>query len=280
MLRAAYQPTDTRFTPEESPFSTLFVDLTHRCNMACHNCYIPVRELPDLPVEWLYPILARLPRRTRIRLVGAEPTVREDLPQIITEVRKLGHIPVLLSNGLKLGRRSYVAQLKAAGLRTIHFSANGGLKDDLYEALDGMPCAARKLKALDNCLAERMNLTIGMILAPGVNDHHLPEFLAYLIDRGVRDIHLRSIGAFGDHLEGVPFTLDGLETCLRAALPAGSPELVLKAAAGSSRDFTLGPVGIQLTEWPDLGSRERGRLAPDGFVEPMFESILANEYRY
>ena len=63
-LADAYTPCDTRFRPEESPFSTLFVDITHRCNMECHNCYIPVRELPDMPADWLYEILGRLPRRT------------------------------------------------------------------------------------------------------------------------------------------------------------------------------------------------------------------------
>jgi molybdenum cofactor biosynthesis enzyme MoaA len=279
-LKAAYRPSDTRFRPEESPFGTLFVDLTHRCNMACHNCYIPVRGLPDLPVDWLYPILARLPRRTRIRLVGAEPTVRSDLPQIIAAVRGLGHIPTVLSNGLKLGRRSYVRELKTAGLRTLHLSLNGGLDDDLYEAIDGMRCAERKLAALDNLLAEKMNVTTGMILVPGINDGHLADFVAFLLGRGIRDMHFRSVGPSGRHMEGKPFTLDELEALFRAAVPVGWAEPVLSKAAGSSRDFALGTVGVQLTAWPDLGSNDRGRLTPDGYVERMFESIIANEFGY
>ena len=86
-LTDRYNPAELRFRPEDSPFTTLFADITHRCNMACRNCYIPVRDLPDLPVDWLYDILARLPCRTRIRLVGAEPTMREDLPAIIAKVK-------------------------------------------------------------------------------------------------------------------------------------------------------------------------------------------------
>jgi len=279
-LQEAFKPTGQRFLPEDSPFGTVFVDVTHRCNMACHNCYIPVRDLPDLPVAWILEHLARLPRRTRIRLVGAEPTVREDLPELIRQVRALGHIPVVLTNGLKLGRLAYVQKLKAAGLKTLHLSLNGGLRDDLYEAIDGMPCAARKLAALDNLIAERMNVTVGMILVPGVNDRHLPEFMAHLLARGVRDIHLRSVGAIGRHMEGPPFTLDGLEACFRTALPAGLAAPELTDEAGSSRDFKLGPTRVQLTAWPDLGSSSRGRLTPDGYVEPMFESMIANEFRY
>lgn len=279
-LRDAYTPGAMRFAPEDSPFRVLFADITHRCNMACANCYIPVRDLPDLPVDWLYAILKRLPRRTRIRLVGAEPTMREDLPEIIARVRALGHIPTILTNGLKLGRRSYTDRLRAAGLRTVYLSLNGGLRDDLYEEIDGAACAARKLKALDNLLAVRMNLTVGMILVPGLNDSHLPEFLDFLLGRGVRDIHLRSVGKMGRHMEGEPFDLDGLEACLRQALEGRPETLTLTSAEGSSRDFRFGRAGFQLTQWPDLGSLTRGRIAPDGLVEPMFESIAANEFHY
>ena len=280
VLADAYTPGSIRFRPEQSPFQTLFADITHRCNMACRNCYIPVRDLPDLPVDWLYGILARLPRRTRIRLVGAEPTMREDLPQIIGHVRRLGHVPIILSNGLKLGRRSYVDRLRAAGLKTVDLSLNGGLRDDLYEEIDEMACAERKLQALDNLIAARMHVTVGMILIPGVNDAHVPEFLDFLLSRGVRDIHLRSVGKMGRHMEGEPFNLNGLEACLRAALGARAGDLVLAGTEGSSRDFRLGRVAIQLTEWPELGSLSRGRITPDGHVEPMFESIVANEFQY
>ena len=279
-LREAYTPGEMRFAPEDSPFRVLFADITHRCNMACANCYIPVRDLPDLPIDWLYAILERLPRRTRIRLVGAEPTMREDLPEIITRVRSLGHIPTILTNGLKLGRRSYTDRLRAAGLRTVYLSLNGGLRDDLYEEIDGAACATRKLKALDNLLAKRMNVTVGTILVPGLNDGHLPDFLDFLLDKGVRDIHLRSVGKMGRHMEGEPFDLDGLEACLRHALGNRAADLTLTSAEGSSRDFRFGRAGFQLTQWPDLGSLTRGRIAPDGQVEPMFESIAANEFHY
>jgi molybdenum cofactor biosynthesis enzyme MoaA len=279
-LRTAFRAGSVRFRPEESPFRVLFADITHRCNMACRNCYIPVRDLPDLPVDWLYAILARLPRRTRIRLVGAEPTMRADLPEIIATVRRLGHVPIILSNGLKLGRAAYVRQLRAAGLGTVYLSLNGGLSDALYEEIDGARCATRKLKALDNLLAARMHVTTGTILIPGLNDGHLGEFLPYLLARGVRDLHLRSVGPMGRHMDAPPFDLAGLDACLRRALGARADELALAAAEGSSRDYRLGPVSIQLTEWPELGSMERGRIAPDGFVEPMFESIVENAFHY
>jgi molybdenum cofactor biosynthesis enzyme MoaA len=278
-LVAAYQPGKLRFRPEESPFRTLFADITHRCNMACRNCYIPVRDLPDLPVEWLSDILSRLPRRTRIRLVGAEPTMREDLPSIISRVRALGHIPIILSNGLKLGRMSYVQKLKKAGLGTVYLSLNGGLKDELYLAIDELACAERKMKALANLQAAKLHVTTGTILVPGVNDAHLKEFLPWLLAHGVNDIHLRSVGEMGSYMEGKSIRMVDLEAHLRASVPDES-KLEFQRSYGSSRDFRYGRAQIQLTEWPELASLERGRITPDGMVEPMFESIMANEFRY
>jgi molybdenum cofactor biosynthesis enzyme MoaA len=207
--------------------------------------------------------------------------MREDLPEIISAVRRLGHVPVVLSNGLKLGRASYVRKLKDAGLRTIYLSLNGGLRDDLYEAIDGLACASRKLAALDNLIAARMHVTTGMILVPNVNDGHLGLFLDHVLGRGVRDLHFRSVGAVGNHLAGEPFNLDGLERCLREALGHRAAGLGRVRENGASRDFRLeGGIAVQLTQWPELGSLERGRIAPDGWLEPMFESIVANEHSY
>src|SRR5215218_7712694 len=93
-------PVDHSFAPEASPFECVMVDVTHRCNMTCANCYLPNREIPDLDARWFAAILARLPRGTFIRLTGGEATLRPDLPDIIREVRKHGHHPVLLTNGL------------------------------------------------------------------------------------------------------------------------------------------------------------------------------------
>jgi hypothetical protein len=125
-----------------------------------------------------------------------------------------------------------------------------------------------------------MHVTIGMILVPGLNDGHLAEFLPWLLARGVRDMHLRSVGQMGRYMENCSLSLDQLEARLRAALGPRESEAELVREEGSSRDFRLGRCTIQLTEWPELGSLDRGRIAPDGWLEPMFESIIANEHRY
>ena len=66
--------------------------------------------------------LAQFPKRTNVRIAGAEPTMRRDLPEIVDIVRRTGHRAVLLTNGLRLAREDYVTELKDAGLRHIYFA--------------------------------------------------------------------------------------------------------------------------------------------------------------
>ena len=96
------------YEPEDNIFDNLVIDITHRCNMNCANCYIPNRDIPDLDLTGFYDLLKRLPFKTFIRLIGAEPTMRKDLCEIITNVKKHRHHPLLATNGLKLSVPKYV----------------------------------------------------------------------------------------------------------------------------------------------------------------------------
>ena len=108
--------------PEENEFQTLFVDLTHRCNMACANCYIPNRTIPDMNEKALFEFAARLPNRVTFRLIGGEPTLRKDLPEIIRRLHDLGHATTLFTNGLRLESGDLVKSLKEAGWGCPQFS--------------------------------------------------------------------------------------------------------------------------------------------------------------
>jgi molybdenum cofactor biosynthesis enzyme MoaA len=269
------------FSPEENPYRTVLVDVTHQCNMACRNCYLPNRDVPDLDIDWLIGVLRRLPRRVRVRIAGAEPTVRRDLAQLITGVRDAGHIPILMTNGLKLGRRSYLAELKAAGLRSVYLSFNGGFDDDAYEAVDDLRCATRKTRAFDNLVAEHMYVALGMILVRGVNEHALGGLLHEARKhRQIHELHLRSIGPFGRHMTQAPFSLDDMHALFLEHTGIDLASAPLHERGESYLDYRLGTLKIQLTAWPDLRSTSRGRLAPDGTIQPFFEHMIANQGGY
>lgn len=266
---------------EECPYGTVIVDVTHRCNMACANCYIPNRSIPDLDADWLIAIFRRLPPGRYIRFVGAEPTMRDDLPHLIAEARAAGHHPVLLTNGLKFVDRAYVRELKAAGLQIAYLSFNGGFDDELYKVIDGMRCAGRKRQAFENLRAEHLFTSIGMIIVRGINEHEVrPVFEAIRSARNVRELHLRSIGAMGRFMTSPPLSLEELLHAFTSAAGVASKDLQLEERTPSSHDFRTGRHRVQLTVWPDLGSTTRGRLTPEGMVAPFMEHVIANDGGY
>lgn len=272
---------DGAFALEECPFETIAVDVTHRCNMACRNCYVPNRSIPDLDAKWLSGIFARLPRGRFIRLVGAEPTMRDDLPELVRDVRRHGHHPVVLTNGLKLADRSYVQTLKAAGMHIAYLSFNGGFDESLYEAIDGASCAALKRRALENLTAEHIFTSLGMIVVRDLNEREVRPVLRDILQRrNVREFKLRSIGAMGRYMNASPLSLDELLGVFAEAAGVEPGSISRRERTHTSHDFRYQRLRVQLTVWPDLGSKTRGRLTPDGMVAPAMEHIIANEFGY
>ncbi|MBI1356948.1 MAG: radical SAM protein [Acidobacteria bacterium] len=272
--------TETVFQPEDNPYTTVIADVTHRCNMACNNCYLPNRTPPDMDAEWLRDILLRLPRRAHVRLVGAEPTVRKDLPELIAMVRDAGHLPILLTNGLKIADRDYLRTLMEAGLRTCYLSFSGGFDDDLYEAIDNQRCADKKAAALDNLIAERAYVSLGTILMRGVNES-VVEAVARRIrgERQVREYHLRSVGPMGRYVpEERPYRFEEMLELARRSF--GEVTGMREEETSTCMHGKVGRLKVQITQWPDLGSGERGRICPDGTIQPWFEHQIANDGGY
>ncbi|HYE71846.1 MAG TPA: radical SAM protein, partial [Blastocatellia bacterium] len=265
----------------ECPFDTVFIDVTHRCNMGCRNCYLPNRTIPDLDAVWIKSVLSRLPRGRKIKFVGGEPTLREDLPELIRESRRYGHHPIILTNGLKLADRAYVHELKQAGLQIAYLSFSGVFDDDLYEAIDAMRCADKKKLAFENLRDEHMFTSLGMIIVRGINEHAVAEMLKVAGQaRNVRELKFRSVGEIGRSMKTIPLLLDEMLEIFAQAANVSTDQINIIEKSASSYDFIFGRFHVQLTQWPDLGSMERGRLTPEGQLAPFFEHVMANDGGY
>ncbi len=304
MTGPGHPPAVRSFAPEENPFETLAADVTHRCNMACANCYLPNRDVPDMDVGRLEKCLAALPGRVNLRLIGAEPTMRRDLPDIISMARRLGHRPVVLTNGLRLARESYARTLRDAGLRHVYISMNGADNDDWYEAIDNMRCAAKKLRAVENAVSRGMIVNTGTILVRGVNEDavaRVNRFVAGLVPRHAV-LKFRNIGAFGRYdaaSETRNLSMAEMEALCADAIGVDAAALSAwnTIKGETSPDSRLFPVDlasrpgrgiwIKLTDWqanaegcldPDL--RRRGRITQDFRIAPFFDHVKANEGGY
>ena len=120
----------------------MILEVTKRCNMHCPVCFASAGEggekgnLPICEIEKQYDFLMAHGGPFNIQLSGGEPTMRDDLPDIIHMGREKGFTFFQLNtNGIRLAREDgYARKLKKAGLNTV-FLQFDGVTDDVYQTL-------------------------------------------------------------------------------------------------------------------------------------------------
>ena len=286
--------------PEDNIFYSVVADITHRCNMECANCYIPNRNILDMDADRLIECISRFPKRSEIRLIGAEPTVRKDIDKIISRIRETGHRPVMMTNGLKLANYDYAKKLYDAGLKTINISMNGADNDDIYAITDELRCAKRKMKALKNCADIGYFININCIIMKGVNEMVIPRLLEIVKDLGSNSvIRFRNVGQIGRYTleHNQNYSFDELIDLVSASTGKSIDYIKQHNTVNGYEEknnvlFPLNPVDkfksvwVKITNWspegdiPDPGSRRRGRITENFKVAPFFEHVKLNEFKY
>lgn len=281
--------------PENNHFYTIFADITHKCNMNCNNCYIPNRNIPDMDKLKLFNLMEKLPKKCEIRLIGAEPTMRNDLPEIIFKTRSFNHRPILITNGLKLSNLEYVKILKKAGLSVVAISLNGGSNENLYKKIDGGAFGEKKMKALKNLADMNFFINTNTIIVKGVNENVPMEIYRKLKDLNVKRaiIRFKNIGELGRYMkpskgnysyqELIQLISDifGLRKSwiLEQNIVNGYEEqdtVFFPIEKSSKRLFY-----IKITDWSNLSySERRGRVTENFKIAPFFKHVELNEWGY
>ncbi len=110
-------------TPVSAPYR-MDLALTYRCNIDCSHCYNQRRESAELATGEWKKIMRILWEHgvPHFDFTGGEPTLRDDLVELVTFAEDLGAITGLLTNGVRLADEDYVAQAEAGrpGLRAGH----------------------------------------------------------------------------------------------------------------------------------------------------------------
>ena len=289
--------------PENNHFHIITTDLTHKCNMKCANCYLPNRVIPDMDTKQLFNLIKRLPFKCEIRLIGAEPTMREDLPEIIFQIKKLNHTPTLVTNGLKLSRLSYTKLLREAGLRFVTISLNGGDDDNLYKKIDGMFCAKKKIKALENLADLNFFINTSTIIVKGINEKVPKNLYRKLNILNIKKavMRFRNVGQIGrymlskqnnySYIELIDFIAKEFQLdkkhILKCNKMSGYREKNVLFFPVKSINKKNSSIYIKVTNWspenfyfPDPNSKRRGRITQNFKIAPAFEHIVLNEFGY
>lgn len=183
---------------------TALIEVTQRCNLNCKFCFANAGtelEEPSLDVieTWYKNVLAAS-GPVNIQLSGGEPTLRNDLPEIVEMGRALGFNFIQLNtNGLRLAEDpAFLTRLKAAGLSSI-FLQFDGTEDPIYQSIRGRRLLDLKTKAIERCGELQIGVVLVPTLIPGINTHNIGGIIQFALENHpvVRGVHFQPVSYFG-----------------------------------------------------------------------------------
>ena len=196
-----FKPVSKSFKKNQSPekkFAHNLLRIGLACNEKCIFCNVP-------PEKYNYQdlISANQARRLikkfvssfpgeKLIITGGEPTIREDLVELIAYAKK-NKIPFveIQSNSLLLDNEIYVQKLKAAGLDAVFVSlhsASAKIHDKLVGVKGAFERTCRGIKnLLNNDIITSLNIVVNC-----ENYKELPKFIQFVISNfsGVREVSL------------------------------------------------------------------------------------------
>ena len=202
-------PYDCGICPEhEQDACCVLLELTNRCNQNCTYCFadadsIEAEKSFDEIKELLRYLLAHsMERPYNIQLSGGEPTLREDLPQIISFAKEMGFPYIQLNtNGQRLAKeKEYAVILKDSGLDSV-FLQFDGTNDHIYQAIRGRSLLDVKNRAIENCREAGIGVVLVMTLVPGINVNNIGDTIEFMLERlpHIRGLHFQPVSYFGRH---------------------------------------------------------------------------------
>lgn len=188
---------------------TAVMEVTWRCNLGCPVCFASSgKEVQPDPthdeIGWLFDRVKEVSGFCNVQLSGGEPTVRDDLSDLIRLGKSKGFPFIQLNtNGLRIAREpGYAALLAEAGLDSV-FLQFDGTEDFIHTTLRGRPLLDRKLDAIDALAAAGIGVVLVPTVVPGVNEHALGDIIRLAAGRspGVRGVHFQPVSYFGRYPE-------------------------------------------------------------------------------
>lgn len=204
-------PFDCGLCPQHKSHTVLgIIDVTNRCNMACPVCFAHAGAVNyiyeptyDQVVDMIKLLRSNKPWACNsLQFSGGEPTLRNDLPDLVAEAKKAGitHVEVN-TNGLRLAEDiNYFRRLLDAGVSTLYLQFDG-IREEIYRKTRGRSdLVPIKEKVIEN--ARKLGLdsiVLVVTLARGVNDQDLGNIIDYAVKNHdvVRCINIQPISMAG-----------------------------------------------------------------------------------
>ncbi|MCW4002192.1 MAG: radical SAM protein, partial [Candidatus Bathyarchaeota archaeon] len=162
------------------------VDVTNRCDLKCpicfanssnvHGLYEPTKET----IRRMLKFLAKQdPPPLAVMFSGGEPTMRDDIVEIVKMAHDMKFMILLATNGLRIVQNPEILKrLKDAGLNIVYLQFDG-LTDLPYEKLRGAKILQKKLELVKLCRDCDMEVILVPTLHGGVNDNEIGDMIRF-----------------------------------------------------------------------------------------------------
>ncbi|TFG25734.1 MAG: radical SAM protein [Promethearchaeota archaeon] len=166
------------------------IDITNRCNLTCPICFANA-SAKGYVVEPTFDQLVQIMEHFRsmkpvppvlLQLSGGEPTVRDDLPDIIRKGVELGFVEVMVTtNGVRFGKSpEFMKKCMDAGMKAVYLQFDATDAPEVWKKIRGVNLWPLKKKVLEN--ARKIGF-FGIVLVPtvakGVNDHQVGPIMDF-----------------------------------------------------------------------------------------------------
>ena len=249
------------------------------CNNRCVFCYNEgKRHLQERTTEELKTdiLSSRSRGRTYLEIIGGEPTIRRDLPELIKFARDIGFETVMFAtNGRMFYYKDYAKKILDAGITDLVFSIHGHTPE-LHDSLTGSPGSFKQLvKGLENLKSLGFSNIGSNTTIVKQNYRHLPEIGKFIYDRGIRNSEFIFVdpthGAPKNNFSDIVPRISEVEDYVHKCLDIGKQNSVLHW------DIRYFPVCYaedyigQLSELKEVRNFQTEHIAPD-FVNPDVEN--------
>lgn len=170
------------------------IDVTNRCNLKCPICFANANVtgyVVEPTIEEIRTVMEHF-RNTEIQplppvalqISGGEPTVRNDLPEILEMSKGLGFTHrMLTTNGLRFTNIDYLQEIIDAGMNAMYWQFDSATDPNVYIQTRGADLLDKKMKIVENCRELGFqDVVLVPTIARGINEHQVGPILQFAVE--------------------------------------------------------------------------------------------------